>query len=145
MDTTTTIDIARPASEVFDYVADMANNPEWQGGQVRCTWTTEPPIAVGSTYDQEARFMGRTIRSSFEVVEFEPGRRIRIRSTGGTMPIDVTRTVEATPGGSTVTAEVRGTPPLLMRLLGPITQRMVSSSVRKDYERLKERLEAPAS
>ena len=41
--------------------------------------------------------------SSFEVVEFEPDRLIRIRTTGGTMPIDVTRRVtETSPGTSTV-------------------------------------------
>ncbi len=41
----------------------------------RCVWTSEPPIGVGSTYDQQARFMGREIVSSFEVVEFVPGRK----------------------------------------------------------------------
>lgn len=135
-------EIERPADEVFAYLADMANNPEWQQGQQRCTWTSEPPLALGSTYDQEARFLGRTITSSFEVTEFEPGRRIRIVSTGGTMPIDVTRTVE--PQGEQrcrVGAEVRGEPPALMRLLGSLLDRLVTRSVEADYRRLKERLE----
>ena len=143
MHTTTSIEIGRPAAEVFDYLADMSNNPEWQKGQVRCTWTSAPPIAVGSTYDQEARFMGRTIRSSFEVTEFEPGHRIRIRTTGKGMPIDVTRTVE--PLGQDrcrAGAEVRGTPPLMLRLLAPLTSRMMRKSIQGDYERLRSRLES---
>lgn len=141
----TSIEIERPADVVFDYVADMANNPSWQRGQQRCTWTSEPPIAVGSTYDQKARFLGKAIVSSFEVVEFEPGRRIRIVSTAGTMAIDVTRTVE--PLGDDrclVGAEVNGDPPGVLRLLGPLLSPLVRRSVAGDYERLKANLEASA-
>ena len=36
-------------------------------------WTSEPPIRVGSTYDQEAALFGRPIVSSFECVEYQPG------------------------------------------------------------------------
>ncbi len=139
-----TVDIVidRPADDVFAYLADMANNPDWQRGQERCTWTSDPPLRLGSTYDQEARFLGRAIVSSFEVVELEPGRRIRITSTGGTMPIDVTRTVEPLDGGRCrVGAEVRGEAPMPMRLLGPLLDRLVRRSVEGDYRRLKERLE----
>lgn len=139
---TVTIDIDRPAGDVFDYLADMSNNPAWQRGQQRCVWTSEPPLRAGSTYDQEARFLGRTIASSFEVTEFEPGRRIRIVTTGGTMPIDVTRTVEPlNEGRCRVRAEVRGEPPAAMRLLGPLLDRMVTRSVEGDYRRLRQHLE----
>lgn len=138
-------EIERPADEVFAYLADMANNPDWQRGQQRCTWTSEPPLRLGSTYDQEARFLGRSIVSSFEVVELEPGRRIRITSTAGSMPIDVTRTVDPLADDRCrVGAEVRGTAPGPMRLLGPLLDRLVERSVRGDYQRLKERLEGGA-
>lgn len=140
--TVTSIDIERPAADVFDFVADMANNPRWQRGQVRCTWTSEPPIGIGSTYDQEARFLGKTIESSFEVVEFEPGRRIRIVTTSGTMPLDVVRSVRADgPDRCVVTAEVSGEPQGVIRLAGSLVGRLVRRSVAADYRRLKELLE----
>jgi uncharacterized membrane protein len=136
------VEIARSADDVFAYIADMANNPTWQKGQQRCVWTSEPPLKMGSTYDQTARFLGKTIVSSFEVIEYEPVRRIRITSTGGTMRIDVTREVAPNgPGRCTVSATVRGDPPGLMRLLGPAVDRIVRTSVRKDYEQLKQLLE----
>lgn len=47
-------DVAVPAPELFAYVADMSNNPEWQQGQVACTWTSPPPVGVGSTYPASA-------------------------------------------------------------------------------------------
>lgn len=132
-----TIDVDRPPDEVFAYWADWTNNPNWQSGMERCTWTSEPPLRVGSTYDQEARFLGRPIRSSFEVVEYHPERRIRIRTTRSTIPLDITREVVPRPeGGTTLHATIRGEPRGLLRLLGPLTQRMVERNVRADYARL---------
>lgn len=143
---TASVEIDRPSGEVFDYIADMANNPAWQRGQERCTWTSEPPLRLGSTYDQEARFLGRRIVSSFEVTELEPGRRIRIVSTAGPMPIDVTRTVEPLDGDRCrVLAEVTGQPPGAFRFLGPLLDRMVERSVRGDYRRLKAQLEGAST
>ena len=86
--------IRRPAADVFDYIADMSNNTTWQKGMQSCVWTSEPPLRLGSTYDQTARFLGREIVSSFEVTELVPGELIRIETTSGSMPIDVTRTVD---------------------------------------------------
>lgn len=141
-DITVTVDIERPAAEVFAYLADMENNPRWQRGQQACTWTSEPPLRLGSTYDQRARFLGRDIVSSFEVVEFDPDRRIRITSTSGTMPIDVTRSVEPISDRSCrVGAVVKGTAPAPLRLLGPLLDRLVRRSVDGDYARLKQLLE----
>jgi len=143
MQVTSSIEINRPAAEVFDYVADMSNNTEWQNGQVRCTWTSEPPLRLGSTYDQEAKFLGKSILSSFTVTEYEPGRCIRIVSNGGTMDIDVTRNVEpVTDTSCVVSAVVRGDPPAPMRILGPLLPIIVRGSVNKDYQRLKAHLEA---
>lgn len=140
---TASIEIDRPGADVFDYIADMSNNPRWQKGQRSCTWTSEPPLRLGSTYDQEAVFLGKTIVSSFEVAEFEAGRRIRISTTAGTMPIDVTREVEPlSESRCRVSALVRGDPTGVFKVIDPLMSRMVRSSVRKDYARLKGLLEA---
>lgn len=144
MDITSSVDIDRPAAEVFDYVADFANNPTWQGGMKRCTWLTEPPIGVGSRYEQEAAMMGRPIVSTFEVTGFEPGRSISIATIESTFPIRVTRTVEELADGrSRVTAHVGGGPTgPLARVGTPLMKKLVKRSVDGDYARLKQVLEA---
>lgn len=142
IEVTAFVTIERSGADVFAFLADMANNPQWQKGMRACTWTSEPPLRLGSTYDQEASLLGRKIVSSFEVVEFEPGERIRIRTTGGTMPIDVTRSVEESGDGScTVSAIVRGDASKVFRMADPLMRRMVERSVRADYARLKKLLE----
>lgn len=139
---TVSVEINRPPDQVFAYIADMANNPSWQKGMRECRWTSEPPLRLGSTYDQVARFLGRDIVNSFEVTEFVAGETIRIQSTAGAMPLDITRSVEPVGVTSRVSAAVKGDPPFPMKLFGPLLNMMVRRSIEADYRRLKDVLEA---
>ncbi len=139
------IDVKPPPDTVFDFWADWTNNPKWQLGQKSCTWTSEPPLKLGSTYDQVARFMGRPIVSSFEVVEYEPGRKLRIKTFKSTLPLDIAREVFPGPdGGTTLNATIRGAPTGLMKLFNPFAKRMVVRNINQDYARLKELLNGSA-
>jgi len=110
---------------------------------VSCVWTSPPPVGVGSTYDQEARFLGRTLLNRFEVVEYQPGHAITIRSTEGSFPITVRRTVEPLgPERSRVTAEISGEPGSILRVTGPLLRRIAQRSVDNDYDRLKRLLDS---
>lgn len=133
-----TIEIKRPAAEVFAFVANFENNPTWQGGMQSCRWTSEVPMVRGATYVQKARFLGRDIDTHFRVSELDAGRRISIESTKSTFPIQVTRQVEPIDDGRCrLTAHIRGQPRGLLKLFGGL----VKKSVRKDYARLKSLLE----
>ena len=89
--------------------------------------------------------MGRQIISSFEVVEYEPGQRIRIKTFKSTLPLDITREVSPGPdGGTTLNATIRGAPAGLMKLFNPLAKRMVARNINKDYARLKELLDGNA-
>lgn len=142
MTMTASIEIERPAAAVFDYVANMALNTTWQAGMRECRVTSDPPLAVGSTYEQTASFMGRAVRSSFVVIAFEPGHSITIETVESTFPIKVTRTVEpVTEDRSRVSARIEGGPGGILGLLAPLMKRMAQRSVRGDYRRLKSLLE----
>lgn len=139
---TSTVDIDRPAADVFAYVSDFENNPKWQGGMKSAKWTSEGPLGVGSTYDQIATMLGKTIVTSFKVTAFEPGSSVTIESTSGSFPITVTRSVEATGEGSCrASANVYGEPGGFFKLMRPLMRSMVEGSVRKDWANLKELLE----
>lgn len=137
MDFEHTQPIARPADDVFAYLADFENNPTWQGGMVRCTWDG-PERGVGATYSQEARFLGRPILTTFRVTALDPGRSISIESIQSTFPIQVTRSVEPDGQGCIVRAHVRGQPTGLLKLFSG----MVPRSIRKDYAELQAQLES---
>ena len=133
--------IARPAPAVFEFVAEVSNNPVWQKGMKRCEWITDGPVALGSQYRQEASFLGRSIVSVFEVVEFEPGARVVIDTIESTFPIRVERRVDAVDDASCrVTATIDGGPKV-PRFLRGVMGRMAQRSVDRDYDRLVEHLE----
>jgi hypothetical protein len=144
IETSTSIEIDRPALEVFAFVSEFPNNPRWQRGQRECRWTSPPPLQVGSTYDQHARFLGRDLVNSFRVIELEAGARVKFTSTGGTFPLTITRTVE--PLGDArarFTERVAGDPRGVYRIAEPILRLLVKASIKRDFPRLKALLEAP--
>lgn len=137
-----TVEIDRPADEVFAVISDFSRNPEWQRGMKSAHWTTDPPTHVGSRYEQVARFLGRDVVTTFEVVAYEPGRSVTIESRQSSFPITVTRSVE--PLGarrSKVSAHIAGEPRRFFRLFGPLLRLVAERSVRGDYERLRRLLE----
>ncbi len=135
--------IRRPAAEVFAFVSDAANNPSWQRGMVSCKWEGEGPVQVGSRYRQEARFLGRPVRSVFRVVELEPGRRIRIATVQSTFPITVERRVEPVDDATCTVSATIGGGPAVPALLRPVLRRLAQRSVDADYDRLVDLLERP--
>ena len=135
------VDVSQPSEEVFACISNFENNPKWQSGQIEAKFTSEPPLRVGSTYDQVAKFMGRQIVSQFEVVEYEPDRKVKASSTSGSFPITFTRMVEPTEAGTRVKAIVEGDARGFFKLAEPLLSRMVQRSVESDYRNLKQILE----
>jgi uncharacterized membrane protein len=143
MKLTSSLDIDRPSEEVFAVISDFSRNPEWQRGMRSARWTNDPPTRVGSTYEQVARFLGRDVVTTFEVVAYEPGRSITIESRESSFPITVTRSVEPLgPSRTRVRAEIVGEPGRFFRLFGPLLRVMAERSVRGDYARLRRLLGA---
>lgn len=134
--------VRRDPEDVFAVLSDFEQNPTWQNGMVECTFLTEPPLRVGSRYRQRARFAGRDIHSTFEVIELEPGRRVKATTIEGTFPITFTRSVEPHGEGTRVRAIVEGDASGVFRIAVPIMRAMVKRSVDRDYARLKELLES---
>lgn len=135
------IDIKREPADVFAFISNFENNPKWQNGMKSCKWTSEPPLRVGSTYDQEAGFLGRPIFSHFEVIVYESGKRVKATSPTGTFPITFDRMVEPTAAGTRVKAIIEGDSSGFFKILEPLMAPMVRRSIEADYARLKVLLE----
>jgi uncharacterized membrane protein len=138
----TSVSINRPSDEVFAYIANFENNPEWQSGMQSAHFTTDGPLQIGSTYEQVAKFFGRPVISTFEVIAYEPGRMIKATSTSGSFPITFTRMVTSLENGTHVTAIIEGDASGFFKLAEPLLKRMVQRSVDGDYTNLKQILES---
>lgn len=137
----TSVVIACPPEEVFAYISNFENNPQWQSGMQEASFTSEGPLDVGSTYTQVAQFLGRRVESTFEVIEYQPNRMVKASSTSGSFPITFTRIVEPAGIGTKVTAVVEGDASGFFKLAEPVLARMVQRSVGADYANLKHKLE----
>ncbi len=63
--------INRPVEEVFAYVTDVENEPQWISEVAEVRKTSDGPMGVGSTYDNIVHFLGRRIVDPHEVIQYE--------------------------------------------------------------------------
>jgi uncharacterized membrane protein len=136
------VDVERSAGEVFDYLAEVENNTEWLSGMRSCRWITEPPLRLGSRYEQVGVFRRKEIRTSFEVTALEPGRSITISSLeGSAFPLTVTRAVAPLgPDRCRVTERVEADPTGFYRRAGRLLEYLVRRQITRDYRGLARRL-----
>lgn len=136
------VNIERPLPEVFAFLEDVENHPTWVRGMQWCRWTSDPPVGVGSTYDQVATFLGKETASSFVVTEHVAGKGISVKTTMSAVPITLTRTMTASASGCTHLQETLEYQPRGVYKVAPhLLQSKVQRAVRRDHERLKRLLE----
>ena len=86
VDVTTQSVIACPVEVVSAYATDPSNAPEWYVNIDSVEWTTPPPAQIGSRVEFVARFLGRTMRYTYEFAELVPGERVVMRTAAGSVP-----------------------------------------------------------
>ena len=137
------IEINRAPAVVWEYMANAEHNPEWLRNMRSCRWITGPPIRAGSRYEQAARFLGREVRTTFEVSSLQEGRLITISSLpGSSFPLTITRQVD--PIGDErcrVTETAGGDPSGFYRIAEALMRAMVRHNITRAYRTLKQLLE----
>lgn len=136
------IEVARPRGEVAGYATDWRNDRAWIGALSEVQLVTEPPFRVGSRVKRVATFLGKRIEYVNEIVEYEPGARIVMRSVEAPFPMTVTYEFEDLDGGTAMRIRAEGDTSGFYRLAGPLLSRAVRRSIAADLARLKATLEA---
>lgn len=133
--------IRRPLEEVFAFISDLENDPPWtSAAEVRRT--SEGPIGLGTTFYQRARFVGRSVELSFEVVAYEPNHLITVAAKTGALSVEGSRAVDIADDGATrVTASGGGHARGVLRVAEPLLAAIGARQLRSMLARLKELLE----
>jgi hypothetical protein len=127
---------------VAGYAGDPTNAPQWYSNIRSIRWRTEPPVTVGSRMDFVARFLGRSLAYTYEVVELEPARRLVMRTADGPFPMETTYTWEPVgAGGTRMTLRNRGDSAGFSRVTAPMMERAMRRATTRDLARLKDLLE----
>ena len=145
VDVTTETVIDRPVEVVAAYAMDPSNAPEWYRNIDSVTWVTEPPAQVGSRVAFVARFLGRKLEYTYELVELEPAARLVMRTQEGPFPMETTYTWEAHGDAATrMTLRNRGEPAGFSRVMAPLMVPAMRRANRQDLALLNQILERGA-
>jgi hypothetical protein len=142
VDVLTEIVIERPCDQVAGYAGDPTNAPNWYANIASVRWQTPPPVVVGSRLDFVARFLGRTLAYTYEVVELGPSRLV-MRTAEGPFPMETTYTWQPESESSTrMTLRNRGEPVGFAKVATPMMAAAMRRANDKDLIRLKHLLES---
>lgn len=134
--------VARPRTDVASWAMDWRNDRDWIGALRDVRLVSGEPFGVGSRVARVAAFLGRRVEYVNEVVEYEPGRRLVMRSVKAPFPMTVAYEFEDADGGTLVRVRAEGDASGFYRAAGPLLSRSVKRSIAGDLARLKRTLEA---
>jgi carbon monoxide dehydrogenase subunit G len=78
---TEVIEVPRSPAESFAYVADFTTVAEWDPG-IQTSRRVSGDGGIGSVYDVQADFRGKTVPFTYTVTELEQGRRVVLEGVG---------------------------------------------------------------
>lgn len=138
----TSVEINQPIEKVFEFVTTPENDSQWLLG-LESKKTSEGPEDVGATSESEIRFLGVHIHTTWEVTEYEPPNKIRVKSISGPVSVTAGHTFDAVAEGVTkVTVQGKADVGGIFQVAEPIVQRMAQRQWEVSYHNLKDVLEA---
>ena len=133
-----------PAEDIFAYVSDFENLVDWSSVMVAARKISPGVVEVGATVRGTVRFLGKWADITFDIVEYEPGRYLTIKSTSGIAPFLFCYQFEpAEDGGTTLSQKaVIHLTEEVMELKGSVITSAVRRQIEYDLVTLKDMLEA---
>ena len=143
VDVFTEIIINKPIQLVADYAANPDNAPVWYENIKSAEWRTPKPLSVGSKIAFIAHFLGKKLAYTYEIVVFDPGAKLIMRTAEGPFPMETTYTWMAVDDLHTkMTLRNAGQLAGFSRFLAPIMTFMIRRANTKDLKAIKKILEA---
>lgn len=139
---TTEIIIDRTVERVAAYAGDPSNAPAWYVNIESVEWETPPPAHLGSRVAFVARFLGRRLSYTYELVDYTLPERLVMRTAQGPFPMETTYTWAAAGDGKTrMTLRNCGEPSGFSKITAPFMAVAMRRANHKDLEQLRSILE----
>ena len=142
VDVLTEIIINRPIVQVSEYAVNPDHAPEWYVNIDSAEWKTPKPITIGSQIAFKAKFLGRELAYIYEIIEWEPGKKLVMRTAQGPFPMETTYTFESSGEDVTrMTLRNAGQPTGFSKVFSPFMATMMRRANMKDLKKIKSILE----
>ena len=135
--------IHRPVEEVFAFIADQTNAPQWQDGLLEVRRTTGAPIGVGTKHTAVRKFLGRRLELTNEYVTFVPNQQITFAGDGASR-FEASYLTEATPEGARLICRMQMEQGGLLGLAEPLIAAGLKRDFATNFRKLKSLLENQA-
>ena len=133
------VEIARPANDVFALLSDVSRVPEWQASALESR--ADGPLAEGVRIHERRHFLGHDAETELEVSAYEPGRRLALRTLKGPIKLSIDHVLEERDGRTELHVKAEGRTQGLLRFAGPAVAARARQELRRDFARLKALLE----
>ena len=129
--------INRPQQEVFDFVSNPGNDPQWRSSAESAEWTSEGPVGVGSTYRSVDRFLGRKIEGTTEVTSWDPPHQAGFKSVSGPMSFEGTMKLESKENGTQLTVAAQAEFGGFFKIAEGLVGKQLEKQIDADFDALK--------
>ncbi len=137
--------IGRPVAEVFDYVADQSNEPEYNPQMVLAEKITAGPVGKGTRFRSAVAVRGHPAVMLIECTEYDRPSLLASTTTMRQADISYTLRFEPAAGGTRMRWSGQVRPKGALRLLGPVIRWQGNRQERRIWASLKEHLETAAA
>jgi uncharacterized protein YndB with AHSA1/START domain len=137
------LDIAAAPEEVFSFVADFTNTPQWYSAVQRVEGV-HGAGGVGTQYAAHRQLASGAVVNTVEVTSYIKGQEITLTSINGPTPFTYRYRVQSAPHGTRL--QLEGTISAaglsgLARIIGPVAEQLFKRGMRDNLGTLKQLLE----
>jgi uncharacterized membrane protein len=135
--------VERPVENVWAFMDDLNNYPEWIPGLAEIRQLTEGPKTVGTRMTWVYTFLGRPLGIELDVTEWEPNQTFAGTMRSGPLHISSRFGYEpVTPTQTRITIVLEGETGGVFKLADPLVGRALHRQMEAAYGNLKDVLEA---
>jgi hypothetical protein len=136
------IEITCPVEKAFAFTTDAASWSKWQTMIPDAEQTSTGPVGVGTTFKGTNHLMGRTMKWTAQVIDYEKNKKFGKNITSGSVFIEQHNTYDSVKDGLKFTivydTKVNG----FLRILSPMIVSSMQKELKKSLGNLKQILEA---